>query len=163
MYYTALTGTVRSFNYAQTESSETVVDANGEIREGTRQIANTNYGICIAMAPGYCGIRWMRPTSDPYSFTVTGDTPQAVTDGTLGTPMAAGADCNTDFVVIPHPYRASNMEPLTTDRFCGNGIEPVICKWYSFVYKLISKDLYKYAYNRQIHYCDLTFPMLAGG
>lgn len=39
---------------------------------GTRQIANTNYGVCVRMAQGYCGIEWSQTA--PNSFTVSGDT-----------------------------------------------------------------------------------------
>jgi hypothetical protein len=41
---------------------------------GTRQIANTNYGVCVRMAAGYCSILWQQNPSDIYSFTLTGDT-----------------------------------------------------------------------------------------
>lgn len=41
---------------------------------GTRQIVNTNYGVCVQAAPGYCSIQWTQDSSDPYSFTVSGDT-----------------------------------------------------------------------------------------
>jgi hypothetical protein len=41
---------------------------------GTRQLANTNYGVCVRMAQGYCSIQWQQNPSDPYSFTVSGDT-----------------------------------------------------------------------------------------
>lgn len=41
---------------------------------GTRQIVNTNYGVCVQTAHGYCSIRWTQDPNDPYSFTVSGDT-----------------------------------------------------------------------------------------
>jgi len=41
---------------------------------GTRQTANTNYGVCVQAAPGYCSIQWTQNPNDPYSFTVSGDT-----------------------------------------------------------------------------------------
>jgi hypothetical protein len=41
---------------------------------GTRQIANTNYGVCVQTAAGYCSIQWTQTPNDPYSFTVSGDT-----------------------------------------------------------------------------------------
>jgi hypothetical protein len=41
---------------------------------GTRQLVNTNYGVCVRMAPGYCSIQWQQNPSDRYSFTVSGDT-----------------------------------------------------------------------------------------
>lgn len=39
---------------------------------GTRQIANTNYGVCVRMAQGYCAIEWSQ--TNPNSFSVSGDT-----------------------------------------------------------------------------------------
>lgn len=39
---------------------------------GTRQIANTNYGICVRMSQGYCAIEWSQTNSN--SFSVSGDT-----------------------------------------------------------------------------------------
>lgn len=87
---------------------------------GTRQIANMNYGICIAMVPDYCSIRWSQTAGDPTSFTVSGDTDGTAPDA-LGTQAAAsnGADCTSEFVVIPNP--SENGVPVNTDRFCGNG------------------------------------------
>jgi len=41
---------------------------------GTRQLTNTNYGVCVRMAAGYCSIQWQQNSNDPYSFTVSGDT-----------------------------------------------------------------------------------------
>ncbi|GLV43813.1 uncharacterized protein CBL_11607 [Carabus blaptoides fortunei] len=112
-YYTELSGTVKSFNYGITKNS-----ASNNM--GTRQIANMNYGICIAMVPDYCSIRWSQTGGDPTSFTVSGDTDGTAID-VLGTPLGAisGSDCTSDFVVIPNP--SENGVPVNTDRFCGNG------------------------------------------
>lgn len=87
---------------------------------GTRQIANMNYGVCVAMSPDYCSIRWSQTSGDPTSFTVSSDTDGLGTD-VLGTALAeiSGVDCTADFVVIPNPIQ--NGAPLNTDRFCGNG------------------------------------------
>jgi hypothetical protein len=41
---------------------------------GTRQIANTNYGVFVRAGLGYCSIIWSQVSGDAYSFTVTGDT-----------------------------------------------------------------------------------------
>lgn len=41
---------------------------------GTRQIVNTNYGVCVQAAQGYCSIQWTQDPNDSYSFTVSGDT-----------------------------------------------------------------------------------------
>lgn len=94
---------------------------------GTRQIANTNYGICVNMQPGYCSIQWSQ-TSDPESFTVTGDT--AVAFALNGLPSGALNDgnCATDYVVIPNPFN-TNGASVGTDRFCGNAFNTVVSKY----------------------------------
>lgn len=38
---------------------------------GTRQIQNLNYGVCIDVALGYCGIEWSQ--LDLNSFSISGD------------------------------------------------------------------------------------------
>ncbi|GJQ88051.1 hypothetical protein Trydic_g12973 [Trypoxylus dichotomus] len=117
MYYTDLSGTVRSFNYGTTVSSYLLPSG----QPGTRQLANTNYGICVRMVPGYCGIQWSQG-SDSVSFTVSGDTTAAVGLGIVGAPASYmnGASCSTDFIVVPDP--SINGVPANTDRFCGNGL-----------------------------------------
>lgn len=82
------------------------------------------------MQPGYCSINWSQTGGDPYSFSVSGDTGVAVTDGTIATNAAAviGALCNTDFVVIPNPTFRDTQMPASVDRFCGNGFEPLTSK-----------------------------------
>lgn len=125
MYYTSLTGTVKSFNYGQTAASGTLVTN----ATGTRELANLNYGVCIEMQPGYCSIEWSQTSGDPYSFTVTNDTITATGDGTVGTTAASliGSNCTTDFVVIPNPYY-TNGTAVNSDRFCGNGFPDVVSK-----------------------------------
>jgi hypothetical protein len=36
-------------------------------------LANLNYAICFRIENGYCGIKYMQPTADIYSFTLSGD------------------------------------------------------------------------------------------
>ena len=36
-------------------------------------LANMNYAICFRIENGYCGIKYMQPASDIYSFTLSGD------------------------------------------------------------------------------------------
>ncbi|XP_076272040.1 uncharacterized protein LOC143203671 [Rhynchophorus ferrugineus] len=121
-YYTDLSGTVRSFNYG-TEINGAVVTTTTGTFAGTRQLANTNYGICIYMQPGYCSIQWSQ-SSDSTSFTVTGDT--ALIEASLGLPSTPviGDSCTTDFVVIPNPYYTTGTA-VGTDRFCGNQFDTV--------------------------------------
>lgn len=127
MYYTSLTGTVRSFNYGTTVSGGLVVNSNNETRPGTRELVNLNYGVCIQMQPGYCSIQWSQSSSADTSFTVTGDT--ITTSVITGLPSGSviGENCTTDFVVIPNPYYA-NGTAVPGDRFCGNQFPTVYSK-----------------------------------
>lgn len=111
-FYTDPSGTVQSFNYGTTASSTT----NSIGATGTRQLVNENYGICVAMVPGYCSIVWSASSAN--SFTVSNDT-EAV-QSIIGTPSAGfeGVNCTTDFVVVPAPYIDGTLYPV--DRFCGN-------------------------------------------
>lgn len=47
-YYTAASATVSSFNFGTGLNG----NRNNMGMAGTRQIANTNYGICVGMLPG---------------------------------------------------------------------------------------------------------------
>jgi hypothetical protein len=49
-------------------------------QSGTRQIANTNYGVFVRAGLGYCSITWSRVSGDVYTFTVSGDTDVLPTD-----------------------------------------------------------------------------------
>ncbi|XP_076247538.1 uncharacterized protein LOC143187304 [Calliopsis andreniformis] len=110
-YYDSVSDVVTSFNYGTTQNPRAPAI-------GTRQIANTNYGVCIRMAQGYCSIEWSQTTSN--SFSVSGDT-GSFDSSILGTEFAAesGTDCTKDFVIIPNPF--ANGVALGTERFCGNG------------------------------------------
>ncbi|KAL1517807.1 hypothetical protein ABEB36_001530 [Hypothenemus hampei] len=123
-YYTELTGTVRSFNYGTAMNGAVVQYDNATTVVGTRQLANTNYGICVNMQPGYCGIQWSQST-DSTSFTVTDNTALSeVVTGLPANPLNDG-DCTTDFVVIPNP-QYPNGTSVGTDRFCGNQLPTVV-------------------------------------
>lgn len=124
-YYTSLTGTVSSFNYGTAINGNNVV--NGALlRAGTRQIANTNYGICINVRPGYCSIQWSQG-NDPESFTVSGDSAVAFALNGLPSGGLINDNCATDFVVVPHPFYP-NGTSVGTDRFCGNAFPTVLSK-----------------------------------
>ncbi|XP_066250378.1 cubilin-like [Euwallacea similis] len=127
-FYNELSGTVRSFNYG-----------SSSVLNGTRQLAGLNYGVCVNMFPGYCSIQWSA-TSDPYSFSMTGNTFLAVGDNSIGTALAAltGNSCLTDFVVIPAPILNGNSTPLNTDRFCGNGFLTVTSYSKPFVLTVVT-------------------------
>ncbi|XP_060535593.1 uncharacterized protein LOC132707687 [Cylas formicarius] len=127
-YYTATSGTVRSFNYGSTG-----------ITNGTRQLANLNYGVCIQMQPGYCSIQWSQ-TSDIYSFTVSNDTFTAVVDGTIGAASSqTGTNCTTDFVIVPAPI-FPNGTLFNTDRFCGNGFVTLSSNSKPFVLTVVTNS-----------------------
>lgn len=73
-------GPIRSFNYGSMPSSQT----NSIGVQGTRQLSNTRYGICIRAAANKCSITYSLPSSDPYAFTMSGDV-GAVDPTLLGT------------------------------------------------------------------------------
>ncbi|KAK9754501.1 hypothetical protein QE152_g1254 [Popillia japonica] len=128
MYYTDVSGVVNSFNYGATANGA-LLPMNG--LPGTRQLINQNYGVCIDMQPGFCSIAWDQ-TSDPYSFTVTGDTIGLSVDPGLPTGGVNGADCTTDFIVVP------NALGLNSDRFCGNALPTVTSASKPFVLTVIT-------------------------
>lgn len=106
---------MRSFNYGSTANSL----PNSIGLEGTRQLANQQYGICVRRWAGQCSITWSRLASDLFSFTLTGDV-GAVDPTLLGTVALQQQDCTTDYVVIPNPGQAGILLP--SDRFCGLGL-----------------------------------------
>lgn len=110
-YYDSVSDTVTSFNYGTTQNPRAP-----EI--GTREIANTNYGVCIRMARGYCAIEWSQTTAN--SFSVSGDT-GSLDPTIIGPEFAAeqGTDCTQDFVIIANPFIVGSA--VGVERFCGNG------------------------------------------
>lgn len=110
---------MQSFNYGTTASNE--ITSLGTV--GTRQLANTNYGICVEMAPGYCSIEWSPVSAN--SFTVSND---SVAESLLaGAPTVNGTECRYDFVIIPNAY--VDNAAVNADRFCGNTLPTVVSKW----------------------------------
>lgn len=122
-YYTQSSGVVRSFNYASSPNSRT----NAVGVEGSRQIANLNYGICIAAENGACSITYAPLSSDPYSFTMTGDV-GAVEVSMLGNGLLQDQNCTTDFVIIANPSQTGTPLTSGSDRFCGLGLNPTTSK-----------------------------------
>ncbi|XP_069171015.1 uncharacterized protein [Procambarus clarkii] len=118
-YYTATSGTVYSFNFAGSVNSASM--------EGS-QIADLDYGVCVEMADGYCGIIWERnTTSGNTSFTVSGNT-DGIDASLIGTPAGAsfGDACTTDYVIIPGGVAYGLVDDLVdpgvpNDRYCGLG------------------------------------------
>jgi hypothetical protein len=64
-----------------------------------------------------------QPTTDRYSFTVTGDV-DGVDPAILGTPAVSLQTCTTDYVIIPAPN--DGTVNLPSDRFCGLGIPTTV-------------------------------------
>lgn len=132
-YYTPSSGVVRSFNYASAPNSR----ANAVGVEGSRQIASLNYGICIAAQSGACSITYSPLSSDPYSFTMTGDV-GAVDVSMLGSGLLQDQNCTTDFVIIGNPSQAGAPLTTATDRFCGLGLNPTTSKAFVSVDRFVS-------------------------
>lgn len=114
-YHLASSGTVRSFNFGTGANN----NLNSIGVEGSRQLANTNYGICVKPDSGMCSITWSPASGDPYAFTVTDDV-GSVDPSLLGTTTVQSQTCTTDYVIIPRPNQ--NGVDLPSDRFCGLGI-----------------------------------------
>lgn len=138
-YYTRPSGIVRSFNYASSPNSRP--SAVGV--EGSRQIANLNYGICIEAESGSCSITYAPLSSDPYSFTLSGDV-GAVDVSMLGNGLLQDQNCTTDYVIIGNPSQTGVPLASGIDRFCGLGLKPTTSKcnslWPISVYFFLSQN-----------------------
>lgn len=104
--------------------------------EGSRQIANLNYGICIAAVSGSCSITYSPLSSDPYAFTMTGDV-GGVDNSLLGSATLQQQTCNTDYVIISDPSQtgshagSSNSTSIfSSDRFCGLGLAATTSRYF---------------------------------
>ncbi|KAK4873091.1 hypothetical protein RN001_015120 [Aquatica leii] len=112
MYYTATSGTVRSFNYGETVTP-------GQ----TRQLANMNYGVCIRTEPEFCSIQWSTTGNNLVSFSVTGNQPGLIFD----------QNCVTDYIIIPDGSVIVNGVQRQSDRFCGSTLTTVTSPTRPFV------------------------------
>ncbi|XP_069960513.1 uncharacterized protein [Cherax quadricarinatus] len=117
-YYTTTSGTVSSFNF----NTDPTVSSSG-------QIADLDYGVCVKMADGYCGIIWETNSAsgDNYTFTLTGNV-DAIDQNIIGTPAAAtyASECTSDYVMIPGGVDDTGV---SNDRYCGLGFpNSVTCK-----------------------------------
>lgn len=95
--------------------------------EGSRQISNLNYGICISAVPGSCSITYSPLSSDPYSFSVTGDV-GGVDAALLGTATLQQQSCTTDYVIVSNPSQNGILMTSGSDRFCGLGLTATTSK-----------------------------------
>lgn len=101
--------------------------------EGSRQIANLNYGICIAAASGSCSITYSPLSSDPYAFTMTGDV-GGVEAALLGSATLQQQTCTTDYVIIGDPSQNGTLLASGSDRFCGLGLSATTSKDRAFIH-----------------------------
>lgn len=129
-YHMGSSGVVRSFNYSPSPNS--LPNTIGV--DGSRQIANLNYGICIK-ADSSCSITYSVLSSDVYSFTVTGDI-GAVDMALLSTSTLQEQSCTTDYVIIPNPSQDGNLLTSGSDRFCGMGLAATTSKQRIFKSKI---------------------------
>lgn len=120
-YHRSPSGVVRGFNYSP--SANALPNSVGV--EGSRQLANLAYGICVRQGAGQCSVTWSTLTSDIYSFTVTGDV-GAVDPTLLGTAALQQQTCTTDYIIIPNAQQ--NNVLLGSDRFCGLGLSATTSK-----------------------------------
>ncbi|XP_058066210.1 uncharacterized protein LOC131215831 [Anopheles bellator] len=128
-YYFDPSGEISSWNYG--------LGANPALTSvgtrGSRQIMNTNYGICIRTNAGQCSITYALPNNDVYAFTITGDAsaidPTMVGGGAVG---LNGAACTTDYIIIPNPV-VPGVAGTFVDRFCGLGLYSVTTSTRPFV------------------------------
>lgn len=125
-YYYTRTGIIRSFNYSPSPNSQ----INSVGVEGSRQLANLYYGICIRTQSA-CSITYSVLASDIYSFTLTGDV-GAVDPVLLGTGTLQQQMCTTDYIIIPNPSQAGSALASGNDRFCGLGLNSTTSKFIAF-------------------------------
>jgi len=111
-YFTGITGTVSSYNYA-----------------GSQMLAATQFTHCIRQEQDHCCIQWSQ--SSPTSFRAAGGRP----DAAIGTPCAGIAvatmcsdaqACSTDFVLIPNSGSTGVVGSgiALSDRYCGPALSP---------------------------------------
>ena len=113
---------MRSFNYSPSPNS--LPSSVGV--DGSRQIANLAYGICI-QAVSSCSITYSIVSTDVYSFTLTGDV-GAVDPALLGTGTLQEQACTTDYIIIPNPSQNGALLTSGRDRFCGLGLRATTSK-----------------------------------
>lgn len=117
-YHYRTSGLIQSFNYNPSPNPQ----LNSVGVEGTRQLANLRYGVCIR-SQSACSITYSVLASDAFSFTVTGDV-GAVDPALLGTGTLQEQLCTTDYIIIPNPSQAGALLTSGIDRFCGLGLNP---------------------------------------
>nr|CAH0104686.1 unnamed protein product [Daphnia galeata] len=132
-YFTARSGTIKSFNWRDIAGT------------ATRQLANQDYSICFRTTPGATKTLCVTPctviSTGAKAFSVSSAITIPVPD-----PVAISADvsqlgslnCNNDFLIIPEGFNIGNpvaVANMAFDRFCGerlnalpgNGASTTIC------------------------------------
>ncbi|EFX82587.1 hypothetical protein DAPPUDRAFT_101194 [Daphnia pulex] len=114
-YFSFPSGTVNSFNWADTTNNS------------TRQLANQNYHICFrreivdaSIDTTLCFTPSVTPNSGK-AFSLTGSDASVGTAGQAGFSQANLGDCNNDFLIIPngHDPALSASPANLRDRYCG--------------------------------------------
>lgn len=111
------TGPIRSFNYGSMPSSQ--VNSIGV--QGSRQLQNTRYGICIRAAANQCSITYSLPSNDPYAFTMTGDV-GAVDPTLLGSVSRLVLSCEIQINYLRYFFIGCFAEPNLLHRLRYNSI-----------------------------------------
>jgi len=109
-YFTGVTGTVSSYNYA-----------------APYMIAAQQYTACIRQEKDHCCIQWSQQSSTTFRA-VGGRADNAAgiaCDGTaIGTVCSKGQGCSSDFILIPNSGATGVTPATTSDRYCGNQLSP---------------------------------------
>ncbi|KAK4010446.1 hypothetical protein OUZ56_019589 [Daphnia magna] len=118
-YFTARTGSVRTFNWRDV------------VGTATRQLANQDYSICFRAAPSTPRQLCLTPctvvtTQKAFSLsTPNAGIVSAATTTFVPVPdvsQVGSLDCNNDFIVIPGGFNIGNPAPVPNmafDRYCG--------------------------------------------
>ncbi|KAK4010451.1 hypothetical protein OUZ56_019594 [Daphnia magna] len=135
-YFTARTGSVRSFNWRDVGGTR------------TRQLANQDYSICFKTMPGFTKTLCLTPctvTSNQLPFSISVASTLAVLGVQIipavprpGQSQLVPLNCNNDFLVIPGGFNSGkppSVDGMAYDRYCGerlnalpgNGASTTIC------------------------------------
>lgn len=98
-YFTGVTGTINSYNLAN-----------------SKQLATLDYTNCIRQEAGYCCIEYT-----VISYAVTG----TQTCAAAATRCASASTCTMEYIIIPNVINDGSIAELNYDRFCGKNLNPV--------------------------------------
>merc|ERR1719369_1343629 len=127
-FYNETSGTIRSFNFKSPALTEV---------EGTRQIRNLNYGICISSKVGYCDVTWTQSTISERSFSMSGDARSDVSDNSLtaSASVTGTEDCSTDYILIPGGYHKNpdTKGVIQASKYCGTELPEIKTSFQPYV------------------------------